>query len=41
MILQLREASFASEQSALEVGELSAANRVGLAILDLREERDH
>jgi hypothetical protein len=41
MIFQLREALFASEKSALKIRKLGTASRVGLAILDLREERHH
>jgi hypothetical protein len=41
MIFQLREALFASAKSALKSRKLDTASRVGLAILDLREERHH
>jgi hypothetical protein len=41
MIFQLREALFASAKSAFEIRELGTASRIGLAILDLCEERHH
>jgi hypothetical protein len=39
MIFQLREASFAGDKTLFKICELSAASGVGLAFLDLDEER--
>jgi hypothetical protein len=41
MIFQLGEALFASEKSPFKIRKLGTASRVGLAILDLREERHY
>ena len=41
MIFELRDALFASAKSAFKVRKLDTASRVGLTILDLREERHH
>jgi hypothetical protein len=41
MIFELREALFANEKSTFKICELGTASRIGLAILDLREERHH
>jgi hypothetical protein len=38
VIFEQRETSFASEKSPFKFGELGAANRVGFAFPDLREE---
>jgi hypothetical protein len=41
MIFQLREASFAGEESVFKICELGAASLVGFAILDLRQKGHH
>jgi hypothetical protein len=41
VIFQLREALFASAKGTFKARKLGSASRVGLTILDLREERHH